>query len=484
MQKNEDILKTITTTFEVIKGYEKVKKEVALFASYIQLAKETGDYGRYFPDGVLFEGEPGMGKTLFAKALIHELQLPTYLIDGTSISNSVKDVCKEINTIFEIAKKQTTGSVIFIDEVQRMIPLEGMGVQASDTEKAILSCLLTNLDGLQKRDNVFIIMTCRDKDDFDDSLIRSGRIDKVIRINFPSVADSAKILQYYIESSPLYSAILKEEKPLEEEEYESVASRCGGFACATLQRIVKEAEVLWYTQHTEEKHLIHFILDRIFSENFQDDVEIMSAQKHDEKQQEQRTNYAIHEVGHALMKFLLTGEAADIIIAPSNSESSIKGFNLILQDDDERFKTITVKEFKQNVLILLSGMIATQIVTGTNQGGGSGDMLVIRDYLRYAFLSGFFGVGCMDIIDGYCQEVGKDRYKLSKEILEKYELITIKNLKQHKDEIIEMSRELLKKGYLPKKEAEALFRKYYRKYQRTEFRPNPDLSKLPPETRL
>lgn len=480
MQKNEDILKTITTTFEVIKGYEKVKKEVALFTSYIQLAKETGDYSRYFPDGILFEGEPGMGKTLFAKALIHELQLPTYLIDGTSISNSVKDVCKEINTIFEIAKKETTGSVIFIDEVQRMIPLEGMGVQASDTEKAILSCLLTNLDGLEKRDNVFIIMTCRDKDDFDDALIRSGRIDKVIKINFPSVSDSAKILQYYIETSPLYSAILKEENPLTEEEYEGIASRCGGFSCATLQRIVKEAEVLWYTQHTEEKRLIHFILDRIFSENFQDDVEIMNVKKHDKDQQEQRTNYAIHEVGHALMKFFLTGEAADIVIAPSDSESNIKGFNLILQDDDERLKGLTVKKFKQNVLILLAGMIATQVVTGTNQGGGSGDMMIIRNYLNYAFLSGFFGITHMDIIDGYCQEVGKDRYNLSKEVLQEYEENTFYVLKHYKKEIQEIADKLLEKGYLSKKEVESLLSEC--DLSTCSFLQ--DLSELPPEEGL
>lgn len=484
MKKNKDILKTITTTFGSVKGYEKVKKELSLFISYIKLARRTSDYGRYFPDGILFEGEPGMGKTLFAKALIHELQLPTYLIDGTSISNSVKDVCKEINTIFEIAKKQTSGSVIFIDEVQRMIPLEGMGVQASDTEKAILSCLLTNLDGLEKRDNVFIIMTCRDKDDFDNSLFRSGRIDKTIKINFPTVADSIKILQYYIETSPLSPVILKEENPLTEEEYESIASRCGGFSCATLQRIVKEAEVMWYTQHTEKKHLIHFILDRIFSENFQDDVEIINTKNQDSEQQDQRTYYAIHEVGHAFMKYLLTGEAADIVIAPSDSESSIKGFNLILQDDDERHKGLTVKKFKQNVLVLLAGMISTKVITKMNQGGGAGDMNIIRDYLSYAYTTGFFGVGYMDVAETGWQEIGKARYEFSKRILEEYETKATDILTKHKIEIWEVACELLEKGYISKKEVELLFDKYLLEYHHSNICGGYDLSKLPPEMGL
>ena len=165
--------------FENIIGYKEEKEELEIMASALNKMAENPKSNSYCPRGLLLTGDPGLGKTFFAKTLIDEVGLPTYTIDGTALAGSLGDACKKIRSVFRKAKRQKA-AIVFIDEVGRFTTDASYNGFESDTSRTVLSCLLTNMEGIESSKGIFVIMTANNPDSLDPALIRPGRIDKVI----------------------------------------------------------------------------------------------------------------------------------------------------------------------------------------------------------------------------------------------------------------------------------------------------------------
>ena len=192
--------------FENIIGYKEEKEELEIMASALNKMAENHKSNSYCPRGLLLAGDPGLGKTFFAKILIDEVGLPTFTIDGTALSGSLGGACKKIKSVFRKAKRQKA-AIIFIDEVGRCTTDVSYQGFESDTSRTVLSCLLTNMEGIENNKGIFVIMTANNPDSLDPALIRPGRIDKVIYFYPPTLEDREKLFQNFYAMSPEFDGI-------------------------------------------------------------------------------------------------------------------------------------------------------------------------------------------------------------------------------------------------------------------------------------
>lgn len=181
------------------------------------------------PKGVLLTGPPGTGKTLLAKAVASETDSQFYSIAGPEImSKYYGESEKQLREIFEEAENSAP-SIVFIDELDSIAPKRGEG--KDQTEKRVVSQLLTALDGLQSRGKVVVIAATNRPDDIDEALRRPGRFDREIKINPPNEYGRKEILQIHTRGMPL----------AEDVDLEKVADKTLGFTGADLEALSKEA---------------------------------------------------------------------------------------------------------------------------------------------------------------------------------------------------------------------------------------------------
>lgn len=428
-------------TLSSIRGYESQKKEVSILSASIKKALSSKDPNEYFPRGVVFSGSPGLGKTLFAKVLIKEVGLPTYIIDGTSISSSIGQACKKINAIFKAAAKHAP-SVIFIDEVHRMIPSESFfGGFASDTTRSLLSCLLTNLDGIENRRGIFVVMTCNDTDEIDAALTRPGRIDKQINFYYPNYNDRVDIIKYYASKDP----VLKN-KDLD---IETIAKKTKNISCAGLMTLVSETSVCLTEDIEQGKTANTVFFERILARN---NINLSQADsKSDLIDSDKLINTAIHEIGHALVSFAVNGKWADIAL--SNTVGSVVGGITMEEDDyndEQDGEFLDLKRIRERYMVLLGGHVAERLFCGGSTLGCSSDMRGTQALFRIGITTGVYGyenIYLGDYIPSSPDFLTRV-YKKYKEEMELADSKVVKILTKNKDFLFHLKDILVEKYYL------------------------------------
>lgn len=383
-------------SFDDISGYDMQKRELKLILLNLEKwKKETPNFGILEETplkGVLFTGYPGLGKTLFAKVLIAEAKLPTYIIDGTVLEGDASSACVAICKTFKEASKNEK-AIIFIDEVHRIV---SSGMYSSDLSRSVLSTLLTQLDGIESHNNVFVIMTANDESSLDSALIRAGRVDKIINFGSPNYKDRRAIISRYVKdnwffNSPIVSTI-------SEEMLESLTAKTEGFSCATLKSLVNETAIYLQLKINEEQlsslssnDIITAFLDRIYyldtSQSFANDEGIAYSKEYYE-------NSIYHELGHLITHFVLFDKRGDVYITPAqqSSENQYGGLmceNDSIEDDSLRDKTDVLKK----VLVFIAGGIAGNYFTKQEGSrGASSDITNITFLLHDSLAEGVFGL--------------------------------------------------------------------------------------------
>lgn len=396
------------TTFSDIVGYQDEVRELKIILESLKLLKKGDNAINYHPKGLLLEGDPGMGKTLFAKVFISEAKLPTFIIDGTSLSSSVGKACRRINQIFRQAKKQKN-AIIFIDEINRIVPKEGMfNSYESDLSRSVLSCLLTNLDGIETNANIFVLMTSNDSSVIDPALIRPGRIDKIVSFQYPVLKERQAIVEYYIHKNSVFRGM--------KINTELIAKRTEGASCSHLKTLVSEVAVILSSKMSPTKTADNIFFDRIIYA-----TGMHRTNQDDEIPEDSINRICYHELGHALAYYELNKNWTDVVINPAGSADG--GGATFIQEDDQKDVFTTKKSVLDDVVVTIAGRAAEEYFLKEVTNGCSSDISQILNSLHAAFGSGLFGFdlidtnNCTALTEDTPESVRISRHKKIKKIL-------------------------------------------------------------------
>ncbi|WP_299547463.1 ATP-dependent metallopeptidase FtsH/Yme1/Tma family protein [uncultured Helicobacter sp.] len=218
---------TSNVTFADVAGISEAKNELEEIIDYLKFPKKYQDFGVKLPKGVLLVGVPGVGKTLIAKALAGEAQVPFFYQSGASfVQIYVGMGAKRVRDLFMQAKLNAP-SIIFIDEIDAVG--KARGNMRNDEREATLNQLLTEMDGFEDSSGVIVIGATNAMESLDEALLRSGRFDRRIFVELPNLQERIKILQVHTRDKCC------------DFDYEEISKLCVGFSGAALASLVNEA---------------------------------------------------------------------------------------------------------------------------------------------------------------------------------------------------------------------------------------------------
>ncbi len=333
--------------FDDIGGISDVKVELEEIIDFMKNPKKYKSFGARMPRGVLLIGPPGVGKTMIAKAVASEANVPFFYQSGASfVQIYVGMGAKRVHELFVAAKKNAP-SIIFIDEIDAVgKKREG---QKNDEREATLNQLLTEMDGFEASSGVIVIAATNKIDVLDEALLRSGRFDRRVFVELPTKLERVSILSKYLEKVPHNLDISQ------------VANMTVGFNGASLAALVNEAALLCIRHHDIQVTIehIHQVKEKVIFGKKK--LQILS-----EKQKQFRVTYqaakAITATFYdiAFEKLMLSNEK----LTPQTNEPFIK------------------YELENRVKMLLSGMVACGIKYGEHSSDAKSDLDEAKELIK------------------------------------------------------------------------------------------------------
>lgn len=341
--------------FSDVAGADEEKQELQEVVEFLKNPTKFSDLGARIPKGVLLVGAPGTGKTLLAKAVAGESGVPFYSISGSDFVEMYVGVgASRVRDLFETAKKSAP-SIIFIDEIDAVGRHRGAGWGGGhDEREQTLNQLLVEMDGFGVNDGVIVMAATNRPDILDPALLRPGRFDRQVTVNYPDIKGRTEILKVHSRNKPFENNV----------NLETIAKSTAGFTGADLSNLLNEAALL---AARKGKKLIGMrdIEESIIK------VIVGPQKKSLVIKEEEKKKTAYHEAGHAIVtKMLPTQDPVhQISIIPSGRAL---GYTLSLPQID---KTSVYKiELQENIAMLLGGRVAEKLVLDDISGGASNDI--------------------------------------------------------------------------------------------------------------
>ncbi len=345
----------IKVRFSDVAGCDEEKEEMAELIDYLKSPKKFDKMGARIPKGILMVGSPGTGKTLLAKAVAGEADVPFYSISGSDFVEMFVGVgASRVRDMFKKAA-QTAPCMIFIDEIDAVGRQRGAGLGGGhDEREQTLNQLLVEMDGIGENAGIVIIAATNRPDVLDPALLRPGRFDRQITVSLPDKRGREAILQVHARNKML----------AEEIDLEALAKRTPGFSGADLENVLNEAAILAVR---ESKELI--TMDNL--DEAIDRVMMGPAKKSRKYDEKTKRMVAYHESGHAIIGSFLedSNKVQKVTIIPRGQAG---GYNLMTPKEE---KMLTSKNDLLAIITgYMGGRVAEELFFEDVTTGASGDI--------------------------------------------------------------------------------------------------------------
>ncbi len=355
-------------TFKDVSGIDEAKEELREVVDFLKDPKKFQRLGGRFPKGVLLMGPPGCGKTLLAKAVSGEAEVPFFSIGGSDFVEMFVGVgASRVRSLFEQAKKaakvENKGCIIFIDEIdavgrQRFAGLGG----GHDEREQTLNQLLAEMDGFKTELGVIVIAATNRPDVLDPALLRPGRFDRQIVINAPDIKGREGILKVHTKNISLSSQVNLSE----------IAKRTPGFSGADLENLSNEAALLAARRNKK----------RVTQKELEEAIErVMMGPERKSRiiSKKEKRITAFHEGGHALLSLMISevDPMAKVSIIPRGMAG---GYTFIPPQEDRSYKS--KKQLMGEITVILGGRASEEVNLDDVTTGAMNDLTVVAKVAR------------------------------------------------------------------------------------------------------
>ncbi|MEZ3463069.1 MAG: ATP-dependent zinc metalloprotease FtsH [Lachnospiraceae bacterium] len=342
-----------------LKDVAGLKEEKEDLEEIVDFLKDPGKYtkvGARIPKGVLLEGAPGTGKTLLAKAIAGEANVPFFSISGSDFVEMFVGVgASRVRDLFAEAKKNAP-CIVFIDEIDAVARRRGTGMGGGhDEREQTLNQMLVEMDGFGTNEGIIVMAATNRVDILDPAILRPGRFDRKITVSPPDVGGREEILNVHAKNKPL----------AEDVDLKQVAQTTAGFTGADLENLLNESAI----QAAKENR--SFIKQDDIRRSFIK-VGIGAEKKSRIISEKEKKITAYHEAGHAILFHVLpdVGPVYTVSIIPTGLGAA--GYTMPLPERDEMFNT--KGRMLQDIMVSLGGRIAEEIIFDDVTTGASSDI--------------------------------------------------------------------------------------------------------------
>ncbi len=341
-------------TFEDVAGIDEAKEELGEIVDFLREPKKFTRLGGRIPKGVLLMGSPGTGKTLLARAIAGEADVPFFSISGSDFVEMFVGVgASRVRDLFVQGKKNAP-CIIFIDEIDAVGRHRGAGLGGGhDEREQTLNQLLVEMDGFESNEGVILISATNRPDVLDPALMRPGRFDRQVMVSLPDIKGRELILKVHMKKTPIADDV----KPV------ILSKGTPGFSGADLENLVNEAALLAAKRNKEKVEMVDF-------EDAKDKVYMGLERKSKVISEEDKKTTAYHEGGHALVARFLpnTDTVNKITIIPRGRALGITWY--LPDESDFKYKD----QLESGLAVALGGRAAEEIIFTRISTGASSDI--------------------------------------------------------------------------------------------------------------
>ncbi len=351
-------------TFKDVAGIQEAKEELFEIVDFLRDPRKFQKLGGSIPKGVLMVGSPGTGKTLLARAIAGEADVPFFSISGSDFVEMFVGVgASRVRDMFEQGRKHAP-CLIFIDEIDAVGRHRGHGMGGGhDEREQTLNQLLVEMDGFDTQEGVIIIAATNRPDVLDPALLRPGRFDRQVTISLPDVNGREEILRVHVKKIKLAAGV----------DLSKIARGTPGFSGAELANLINESALL-----AARRGLSAVTLDEM--EEARDKVRWGRERRSLAMSDKEKTGTAWHEAGHAYLNMVLpdTNPLHKVTIIP---RGPYLGATMYLPDGD-KYST-QKKEALANLIVTMGGRIAEGFHSDDVSNGASGDIRQATSLARH-----------------------------------------------------------------------------------------------------
>ncbi|MDR1691512.1 MAG: ATP-dependent zinc metalloprotease FtsH, partial [Rickettsiales bacterium] len=409
-------------TFDDVAGIDQAKKDVEEIVEFLKNPKKFSDLGGRIPKGVLLTGNPGTGKTLLAKAIAGEADVPFFSMSGSDFVEMFVGVgASRVRDLFETGKKNAP-CIIFIDEIDAVGRHRGAGYGGGNDEREqTLNQLLVELDGFGTNEGIILIAATNRADVLDKALLRPGRFDRQIYVPLPDVKGREEILKIHV----------KKIKASNDIDLSVIARGTVGFSGADLANLANEAALI----AARKKH------EEVKNSDFEDakDKILMGSERTLIMDEKDIKNTAYHEAGHAFLGTILE-DATPVHKATIIPRGNSLGSTHTLPEKDEVSQNL--KQIKATLAMLCGGRIAEEEFFGLDNvtTGAAGDIAMATNLARRVIT-----VGGLSKKLGFLSYRESDKYA-TKSISNETALLVDQEVRKLIDESYKTAQTLIKKN--------------------------------------